>query len=493
MCGIIGIAQRKDNVNLDVYDGLLMLQHRGQDAAGMVTYDGKHFHETRGNGLVTDVFNQKNLAPLKGNFGLGHVRYPTAGTTNPSEAQPFFVNAPFGIYLVHNGNLTNTEEQRTQILSNYQRHLKTESDTEVLLNVFADKMYQIFKSGETDKYKIVFEAVSELMKTIRGGYSIICLIDQVGLLAFRDPYGLRPLSIGHRSVAAGDDWAFASEDVSFTPISFKKLRDVKPGEAVLITTDGEKIEHQCQPGNLTPCIFEYIYLARPDSMIDDISVYKTRLRLGAALADKIMNANLEIDSIIPVPDSSRPMALELSKITGIKYREGLIKNRYIGRTFIMPDQRLREKSARKKYNIVPLEFRNRNILLVEDSVVRGTTMKRIAQMCRDAGAKKVYVASAAPPVKFPNVYGVDMPTRKELIAHNLSIPEIEQALGVDKIFYQTIEDTIAAAKEGNPDIKQFDCSCFDGKYITGDIDETYLTNLENSKRVLARSLPLIGL
>lgn len=493
MCGIIGIAQRKGNVNLNIYDGLLMLQHRGQDAAGLVTYDGNHFYETRGNGLVTDVFNEKNLAPLTGNFGLGHVRYPTAGTTDPSEAQPFFVNAPFGIYLVHNGNLTNTDEQRTKILSNYQRHLKTQSDTEVLLNVFADKMYQIFKNGETNAQEVVFKAVTELMKSIRGGYSIICLIDKVGLLAFRDPNGIRPLSLGHRSGSAGDDWAFASEDVAFTPISFKKNRDVKPGEAVLITPDGKKIERQCKQGELNPCIFEYIYLARPDSMIDDISVYKTRLRLGALLAKQIIAANLEIDSIIPVPDSSRPMALELSKVTGIKYREGLIKNRYIGRTFIMPDQRLREKSARKKYNIVPLEFRNRNILLVEDSIVRGTTMKRIAQMCRDAGAKKVYVASAAPPVKFPNVYGVDMPTRKELIGHNLSIPEIEQALGIDKLFYQSVEDTIIAAKEGNPNIEQFDCSCFDGKYVTGDIDEAYLQKLENSKRVLDRSLPLLGI
>lgn len=493
MCGIIGIAQRKNNVNLDLYDGLLMLQHRGQDAAGMVTYDGRHFHETRGNGLVTDVFDQENLSALPGNFGLGHVRYPTAGTTNPSEAQPFFVNAPFGIYLVHNGNLTNDAEQRAQIQSNYQRHLRTESDTEVLLNVFADKMYQILKEGETDGQKVVFEAVTELMKSIRGGYSIICLIDKVGLLAFRDPNGIRPLSLGHRSVSAGDEWAFASEDVAFRPIAFQKIRDVKPGEAILITPDGEKIEKQCMPGVLNPCIFEYIYLARPDSMLDDISVYKTRLRLGATLAKQVMDSGLAIDSIIPVPDSSRPMALELSKVTGIKYREGLIKNRYIGRTFIMPDQRMREKSARKKYNIVPLEFKNRNVLLVEDSVVRGTTMKRIAQMCREAGAKKVYVASAAPPVMFPNVYGVDMPTRKELIAHNLSTAEIEQALGIDKIFYQTLEDTIAAAKDGNPHIKDFDCSCFDGVYVTGDIDEAYINTLENSKRVQDRSLPLIGL
>ncbi|PID70806.1 amidophosphoribosyltransferase [bacterium DOLZORAL124_38_8] len=493
MCGIIGIYKPEKNSVLDIYNGLLMLQHRGQDAAGIVTYDGKKFHEQRGSGLVRDVFNNQNVAKLQGNFGMGHVRYPTAGTSDVSEAQPFFVNSPFGIYMIHNGNLTNTAEHSLEIREKYHRYLRTESDTEMLLNTFADYIHHEIKNGHTDSLDIIFNSVTELMKTVKGAYSVISLIHGVGMLVFRDPFGIRPLSYGSKKTSTGDEYIFASEDAAFYPNDYQKIRDVKPGEALLITLDGQVHTKQCVEGNLSPCIFEYIYLARPDSMIDDISVYKFQLRLGDALAKQVKASGLEIDSIIPVPDSSRPVALELSKATGIKYREGLVKNRYVGRTFIMPDQKERQKSVKQKLNIIPLEFRNRNVLLVDDSIVRGTTMRQIVKMCRDAGAKNVYVASAAPAVKHPNVYGVDMPTRKELVAHGLTTEEVAQSLGIDHLFYQTLEDTIAAAKVGNPNIEQFDCSCFDGKYITGDVDEAYLERLEKSARVQKRDMPLVNI
>ncbi|HEY5714194.1 MAG TPA: amidophosphoribosyltransferase [Candidatus Gracilibacteria bacterium] len=484
MCGIFGISNVKREVACDIYEALLMLQHRGQDAAGMVTLDAaKRFHELKDKGLVKDVFNETNIHHLKGTTGIGHVRYPTAGSLCAKEAQPFFINAPFGIYLVHNGNITNTEALKTNILTNYRRHLRTTSDSEVLLNILSDSLYQVFKKHpQTKDVEAIFQGVIETMKVVKGSYSVICLIDNVGLLAFRDPFGIRPLSIGVRESASGTEWAIASEDVAFHPIEFQKVRDVKPGEAVLITPDGKMQSRQCSVGKLCPCIFEYIYLARPDSMLDGISVYKTQMRFGKFLGEQILKSGLEIDSIMPVPDSSRPAALEVSKVTGIKYREGLVKSRYTGRTFIMSEQNERARSVRRKFNTIPLEFRNRNVLLVDDSIVRGTTMKQIIQMCREAGAKKVYVASAAPPVRFPNVYGVDMPTKQEFVANGLSEDEIGELLGADKIFYQTVEDMIKAAHEGNEQIDQFEASCFDGHYITGDIDQAYLENLASSRR-----------
>ncbi len=496
MCGIIGILNQQNEVFPELYNGLLMLQHRGQDAAGIVTHDGNFFHERKSNGLVKDVFMSHHTERLRGKAGLGHVRYPTAGSLSAKEAQPFFVNAPFGIYLIHNGNLTNTEEQRKKIQHKYRRHLRTTSDSEVLLNVFADKIYEVLKShSEIEDTEAVFEAAKLTMERIRGAYAVITLIDKVGLFAFRDPNGIRPLSLGKRSTSFGDEWAFASEDVAFSIGGFEKVKDVAPGEAVLIDFQGNMTSQQCAPGEIHPCIFEYVYLARPDSMIDGISVYKTQLRMGQALAKQIEASGLEIDSIIPVPDSARPVALEMSKITGIKYREGLVKNRYVGRTFIMPGQSERQKSIKRKLNAIPLEFRNRNILLVDDSIVRGNTMKQIVSLCRNAGAKNVYVASAAPPVKYPNVYGIDMPTRKEFIAHNLTTEEIRQVLGADALFYQELEDLVWAASEGNQNIQTFDASCFDGKYITGDIDQEYLDKLENSQRVTEKldEIPLINI
>ncbi len=484
MCGILGIANRNDHVFAELYDGLLMLQHRGQDASGVVTYDDHQFRERKRNGLVKDVFGPEDAETLTGTMGMGHVRYPTAGSLSASEAQPFFVNAPYGIYLVHNGNITNTEEQRQKVTAKYSRHLRTTSDSEILLNVLADKVADAIKvNGNADPIRNIFAGVKMTMERMQGAYSVICMIAGVGLLAFRDPNGIRPLSVAQRDLGDGTcDYSFASEDVAFGINGFEKLRDVAPGEALLVDLDGTLHSFQAVEGKLTPCIFEYVYLARPDSMLDGISVYKTQIRMGQTLAKQIQDSGLDIDAIIPVPDSARPVALEVSNITGIRYREALVKNRYVGRTFIMPGQQERQKSVRRKLNAVPLEMKDRNILLIDDSIVRGTTIKKIVQMCREAGAKKVYIASASPPVKYPNVYGIDMPTKHELVANGRSIAEIRDELGADELLYQKLEDLIWAAHEGNPDIESFDCSCFDGKYVTG-ISDTYLTALENSSRV----------
>ncbi len=469
MCGILGIANRNDHVFAEIYDGLLMLQHRGQDASGIVTYTGENFRERKANGLVKDVFSAADTDTLLGRIGMGHVRYPTAGSLSASEAQPFFVNAPYGIYLIHNGNLTNTDEQREKVTAKYSRHLRTTSDSEVLLNVLADKIADAIKvNGTADPIRNLFAGVKMTMERVQGAYSVICMVAGVGMLAFRDPRGIRPLSVAKRDYdGEGDDYAFASEDVAFGINGFQKLRDVKPGEAILIDLDGNMHEFQAVEGKLTPCIFEYVYLARPDSMLDGISVYKTQIRMGQTLAKQVQEANLDIDAIIPVPDSARPVALEVSNIMGIRYREALVKNRYVGRTFIMPGQEERQKSVRRKLNAIPLEMKGKNILLIDDSIVRGNTINKIVQMCREAGAKKVYIASASPPVKYPNVYGIDMPTKHELIASSQSVEEIREELGADALFYQKLEDLIWAAQEGNPEIEQFDCSCFDGNYITG--------------------------
>jgi amidophosphoribosyltransferase len=485
MCGILGIASRQHEVFAELYDGLLMLQHRGQDASGIVTYTGEFFRESKANGLVKDVFNASDAETLRGKVGIGHVRYPTAGSLSASEAQPFFVNAPYGIYLVHNGNITNTAEQRDKVTAKYSRHLRTTSDSEILLNVLADKISDSIKvNGTVDPIRNLFAGVKMTMERIQGAYSVICMVAGVGMLAFRDPHGIRPLSIARREAEGdGDDYAFASEDVAFGINGFEKLRDVAPGEAILIDLDGNMHSFQAVEGTLTPCIFEYVYLARPDSMLDGISVYKTQLRMGQTLAKQIIEADLEIDCIIPVPDSARPVALEVANSMGLRYREGLVKNRYIGRTFIMPGQAERQKSVRRKLNAIPLEMKGLNIMLIDDSIVRGNTIQKIVQMCRDAGAKKVYIASASPPVKYPNVYGIDMPTKHELIADGRSTEEIREELGADALIYQRLEDLVWAAKEGNKDIDTFDCSCFDGQYVTGSVSNDYLDSLESSGRV----------
>ena len=480
MCGIFGAVTQKSNVSLDIYEALTMLQHRGQDSAGMVAFDGRFFHARKSTGLVREVFRPRDIAKLKGKSGIGHVRYPTAGSLDVTAAQPFFVNSPFGMYLIHNGNLTNTKELRRKVTGKYHRHLLSDSDSELLLNVLANALHKILRESENgDPIKQLFDAVCMTMERIKGAYSVIVVIDKLGVLAFRDPYGIRPLAYGKRGAK---EHAFASEDVAFAPIGFKKVRDVAPGEAILVGFNGRVHTRQCVEGERHPCIFEYIYLARPDSMIDGISVYKTQMALGKALAVQIKDSQIEFDSVIPVPDSSRPAALEIAKALHVNYREGLVKNRYVGRTFIMADQEKRERSVRQKLNAIPLEFKNRSVLLVDDSIVRGTTMKQIIAMCRDVGARKVYVASAAPAVRHPNVYGVDLPTRTELVAHEKTTKQVANAIGADRLFYQTVEDMQQAARYEAAGIEYFEDSCFSGNYITGDIDEKYLEALERKRR-----------
>jgi amidophosphoribosyltransferase len=480
MCGIIGMVA-KQYVNQMIYDGLTVLQHRGQDAAGMVTCDGKQLYLRKSNGMVRDVFHTRHMLNLKGNMGIGHVRYPTAGCSSSAEAQPFYVNSPFGITLAHNGNLTNGEELKGDLMRDDQRHINTNSDSEVLLNILAHELHRDSKLHKEIEINDIFRAVGRLHGRCRGGYAAVAMITGIGILGFRDPHGIRPIIFGERKTDRGKEYIIASESVAIDAMDFEVIRDIEPGEVVLITADGELHTHQCTDHRpSTPCIFEYVYLARPDSIIDSISVYKARLRMGEALAEKILRLypDHDIDVVIPIPDSSRPSALPLSYTLGVKYREGFIKNRYIPRTFIMPGQTIRMKSVRQKLNAIELEFQGKNVLLVDDSIVRGTTSREIVQMAREAGASKVYFASAATPVRYPNVYGIDMPSAMELIAHNRTVEEIADIIGVDWLVYQDLEDLIEAARKGNPAITQFDTSCFTGEYVTGDVTKDYLTHIE---------------
>jgi amidophosphoribosyltransferase len=500
MCGIIGVYKSEGPANVEIYEGLLMLQHRGQDSAGVVTTDYDKFFEFKANGLVKDVFSsQSTLDKLVGSTGIGHVRYPTAGSSSAQEAQPFFVNSPLGIYLIHNGNLTNTAALRGALESStsfFNRHLRTSSDSEVLLNVLADEIHRAHQrclaeescDPNTTKQSLVFEAGEATMRMLEGAYSCICLVKGVGLVAFRDPHGIRPLVLGRRRNAEGaHDWCVASEDCAFGPIGFERVRDVRPGEMLVITDEGELVSRQCVPAAApAPCIFEYIYLSRPDSVLNDIPVYTFQLGLGTRLAAAIQARGWDIDLVCPVPDGSRPAAIQISAELALPYREGLVKNRYVGRTFIMPDQRMREVSVRRKLNAMPAVFAGKSVLLVDDSIVRGTTMSQIVDMVRRAGAAKVYLASASPPVRYPNVYGVDMPSRQEFVAHGLSEDEICAVLGADGLVYQTVEDLVAVGKELNPAIERFDDSCFTGRYVTGGIDEEYLRVLEESGRGKSR-------
>ncbi|HSR01295.1 MAG TPA: amidophosphoribosyltransferase [Methylophilaceae bacterium] len=479
MCGIIGIVG-KNPVNQLLYDGLLVLQHRGQDAAGIVTCDGNTFFMHKSNGLVKDVFQTRHMRSLIGNTGIAHVRYPTAGSSSAAEAQPFYVNSPFGIVLGHNGNLTNSEQLKSEVFRQDLRHINTTSDSEVLLNVLAHEIEKTSKSAvlNTD---MVFDAVSRVHRRCKGAYAVVAMIADFGLLAFRDPHGIRPLVIGKMETEKGTEYIVASESVALDVLGFTLMRDVEPGEAVFIDMDGNLFSRQCADNaQLTPCIFEYVYLARPDSLIDGVSVYQTRLDMGARLADKIKRewAHLDIDVVIPIPDTSRPSALQVGLALGLEYREGFIKNRYIGRTFIMPGQALRKKSVRQKLNPIGVEFAGKNVLLIDDSIVRGTTSKQIVQMARDAGARKVYFASAAPPVRFPNVYGIDMPSRDELLATGRTDEEICQEIGADALIYQDLEALEQIVLKLNPEIQDFDSSCFDGHYVTGDVDVAYLNRIE---------------
>lgn len=486
MCGIIGIVGRQA-VTPSIYDALTILQHRGQDAAGIATLEGHHIHLFKGNGLVRDVFPRSQLERLTGNAGIGHVRYPTAGSSRMDEAQPFYVNSPYGIVLGHNGNLINTAELKQEMFDSDLRHLNTESDSEVLLNVFAHELQALnvhdMQAGD------VFTAVDKLHQRCRGAYAVIALIAGKGVLGFRDPDGIRPAVLGYRDTENGREYAIASESVALDVLDFHLMRDLKPGEAVFITLDGELHSHVSPMAKPPcPCIFEYVYFARPDSMLDDISVYKARLRMGEALAAKILKTwpDHDIDVVIPVPDTSRTAALPLAYELDVKYREGFIKNRYIGRTFIMPGQAQRKHSVRQKLNAIELEFRDKNVLLVDDSIVRGTTSKQIIQMARDAGAKNVYFASASPPVRYPNIYGIDMPAPSELIASGRNEEEIRKVLGADRLIYQDLDDLIKACKEGNSSIDRFDTSCFSGEYVTG-VADGYLDELQQRRSDSAKS------
>jgi amidophosphoribosyltransferase len=483
MCGILGIVA-KSPANQLLYDGLLMLQHRGQDASGIVTAQGNAFHMHKGLGLVRDVFRTRNMRALAGNIGIGHVRYPTAGSANSSaEAQPFYVNSPFGIVLSHNGNLTNAEQLNQELFRTDLRHVNTNSDSEVLLNVLAHELQESTRNCQLDPATI-FAAVAGVHKRCKGAYAVVAMIAGYGLLAFRDPFGIRPLVFGTAESELGEEYLIASESVALDTLGFKLIRDIQPGEAIFIDEDGNFYNKQCAPdASLNPCIFEYVYLARPDSVIDGISVYETRLNMGEHLAEKIRSTmhHLDIDVVIPIPDSSRPSALQLANSLGIDFREGFVKNRYVGRTFIMPGQQQRRKSVRQKLNAMGIEFRGKNVMLVDDSIVRGTTSREIVQMAREAGANKIYFASAAPPVRYPNVYGIDMPTRQELIATDRTTEEICNEIGADYLIFQDLDALNHAVSKVLPAVKSFETSCFNGNYITGDITSEYLQTLESQR------------
>ncbi len=486
MCGIAGIVSHQ-NVNQELYDALTVLQHRGQDAAGIMTSDGGRLCLRKDNGLARDVFDTENMLKLRGTMGIAHVRYPTAGCSSSAEAQPFYVNSPFGLALAHNGNLTNTRTLKEEIFVQDQRHINTDSDSEVLLNIFAHELQQLGKLRLA--VDDVFNAVAALHQRCTGAYAAVVMIAGFGILGFRDPNGIRPIVYGKRSTEQGDEFMIASENVALDVLGFELISDIRPGEAVFIEASGQFHQRQCAEAiNYSPCIFEYVYFARPDSIIDDISVYKARLRMGTKLASKIQKewSDHDIDVVIPIPDTSRTAALQLANKLGVKFREGFMKNRYIGRTFIMPGQQMRKKSVRQKLNAIDLEFKRKNVLLVDDSVVRGTTSEQIIQMARDAGAAKVYFASAAPPVRYPNVYGIDMPAVDELIAHDRTEQEVCDAIGADKIIYQDLNDLIDAVRKGNPSITEFDTSCFDKKYVTGDVDEDYLQYIESLRHDAAQ-------
>ena len=491
MCGIIGIVGRID-VAPQLYDGLTVLQHRGQDAAGIATLDGARLRLHKHNGLVRDVFREEHMRMLRGRAGIGHCRYPTAGSAEAGEAQPFYVNSPYGIAFAHNGNLVNTDALRRELFEDDRRHINTDSDSEVLLNVLAHEL----AAAAPLKFsaEALFDAVAQVHRRARGGYACVALIMGQGLLGFRDPNGIRPLVLGVREGSAGNDYALASESVAFDILGFKRLRDVAPGEAVFVGLDGSLHSRVCTRGAVhAPCIFEYVYLARPDSMIEDVSVYKARLRMGERLGAKIrrLRPDHDIDAVIPIPDTARTAASSLAAVLGVPFREGFVKNRYIGRTFIMPGQGERAKSVRRKLNPIELEFRKKSVLLVDDSIVRGTTSKQIIQMAREVGARKVYFASAAPPVRYPNVYGIDMPAVHELVAHGRSEAEVEALLGADWLVYLDLADLEAAVAEGNEALTHFDASCFNGEYVTG-LDAGYLEALEITRSDDAKTRRLAG-
>ena len=483
MCGIVGVAATAP-VNQLIYDSLLLLQHRGQDASGISTSHDQFFSMYKAHGLVRDVFRTRNMRSLPGNAGLGQVRYPTAGSSDSvDEAQPFYVNAPFGIMFVHNGNLTNWRELREELFSIDRRHINTNSDSEVLLNVFAHELQKAADGRSLDD-EAVYAAVAAVHARCRGAYAVIAQIANFGMVAFRDPHGIRPLCIGDHETDDGTEWMIASESVALTGCGFRRLRDVEPGEAVIVDLDRNMRSRQCaESTKLTPCVFEYVYFARPDSFMDGVSVYNARLQMGEYLGNNVARSLRlgDIDVVMPIPDSARPAAMQLASKLDLSYREGFIKNRYIGRTFIMPGQAVRKKSVRQKLSAIDMEFRGKNVLLVDDSIVRGTTSREIVEMARAAGANKVYFASAAPAVRYPNVYGIDMPTQAELIAFGRDTDQVSKEIGADGLVYQSLGDLEQSIRDLNPAMSQFESSCFSGCYVTGDIDDLYLETLQRTR------------
>ncbi|HYW75015.1 MAG TPA: amidophosphoribosyltransferase [Gammaproteobacteria bacterium] len=486
MCAIVGIVSRSP-VNQELYDALTVLQHRGQDAAGIMTAEDRHFYMRKANGLVRDVFRARHMLRLQGNMGIGHCRYPTAGGAANSDAQPLYTNSPFGIGLAHNGNLTNAKTLSDLIYRADRRHLNTTLDSEVILNVFAHELARC--AGLKAKPDDIFRAVASVHERCRGGYAGVAIIVDHGIVAFRDPHGIRPLVLGQRNVDGGPEYMVASESVALDIQGFTYVRDLAPGEVVYIEQDGRLHSRVVtEQSELVPCLFEYVYLARPDSFMDGVSVYKARLRMGEKLAEKILRErpDHDIDVVIPIPETSRTSALPLAQKLGVPFREGFVKNRYVGRTFIMPGQEERRRSVRQKLNVIDLEFKDKTVLLVDDSIVRGTTSRQIVNMARQAGAKRVYLASAAPPVRYPNVYGIDMPVASELIAHERNVEEINAYIGSDWLIYQDLDALVDAVKEGNPRLKRFEDSCFSGTYITGDVTDDYLAELAEERSDAAK-------
>lgn len=487
MCGVVGIVGNQP-VNQALYDGLTMLQHRGQDAAGIMTIDGLNLRLRKGNGLVRDVFHTRHMRRLSGNIGIGHVRYPTAGSSSSAEAQPFYVNSPFGIALAHNGNLTNAEDLQETLFKTAKRHINTSSDSEILLNIFA---HELLKKNQLHlEVEDIFATIKRVHEQIKGAYGVVAMIIGHGMVAFRDPHGIRPLALGKRETPQGTEYMVASESVAIDGTGFTFVRDVEPGEGIYITESGELFSRQCAENPVhNPCIFEYVYFARPDSFIDGVSVYASRINMGKKLGEKLKAKyqHLDIDVVIPIPETACDIALEISRVLSVPYRQGFVKNRYIGRTFIMPGQTQRRKSVRRKLNAISAEFKGKNVLLVDDSIVRGTTSEQIIEMAREAGAKQVYFASAAPEIRFPNVYGIDMPSANELIGYGRESDEICSLIKADALIYQDLEDLIASAQEENPTLQQFEASVFNGQYVTGDVNQQYLDRLHEARNDQVRN------
>ncbi len=491
MCGIVGIVGTEP-VNQSIYDALIVLQHRGQDAAGIMTIENNMFHLRKANGLVRDVFHTRHMKRLSGNLGIGHCRYPTAGSSSSAESQPFYVNSPYGIAFAHNGNLTNADQLQDEVFKIARRHINTTSDSEILLNIFAHALTN--NSGLDVTPSDIFKAIEIVHSKIKGAYAAVAAIIGHGLVAFRDPNGIRPLVLGKRSSLAGDEYMVASESVALDTVGFEFIRDVAPGEAIYVTERGELYTQQCAPkAEFHPCIFEFVYFARPDSFIDGISVYASRVNMGRKLGEKIKRewADLDIDVVIPIPETSMDVALQIANTLEKPYRQGFVKNRYIGRTFIMPGQKQRRKSVRRKLNAISSEFKGKNVLLVDDSIVRGTTSEQIIEMARESGANKVYFASAAPEIRFPNVYGIDMPSATELIAYGRETQQICESIKADGLIFQEIGDLVAAVSEENPDITRFETSVFDGNYVTGDVDQHYLERIDRARGEAAKGSPTV--